>query len=84
MSKPMYPITANCNFESRGDAAGQAIHNACKAVESGRVTSADLIEAMEFLEETLTDHADSGSTVSVELCAKAEAAVVAAYNAVKE
>lgn len=84
MSKPMYPITANCNFESRDDAEGKAIHAARKAVEAGRIKDANLIEAMDALEETLTDHADSGSRESVELCAKAEARVVAAYNAVKE
>lgn len=80
MTTNSYPIIANCNFESRDDDEGRAIHEARKAAESGLTEDADLIEALESLEETLAEHAESGSEVSVKACEAAEAAVVAAWT----
>lgn len=77
--KTAYPITANCNFESRDDAEGKAIHAARKTVDSGRCDCSAVIEALEDLEGVLTDHADSGSEESVRLCGDAEQAVASAY-----
>lgn len=75
-----YGIIANCNFENRDDAAGKAIHAARKAVESRLTTDAELVAALDSLEETLAEHAESGDVNSVEACREAEAAVVAAYT----
>ena len=76
-----YPIIANCNFETRDDAEGKAIHEARKAVESGLTDDADLLSALDALEAVLTEHADNGSVSSVALCDDAEQAVVAAWTA---
>lgn len=80
MSKS-YPITRNCNFESRDDAEGKAIHAARKAVESGRCDWPCVIDAMDDLEDVLIQHADSGSEQSVRLCTEAERPVVDAFAA---
>lgn len=80
MTKKMsFPIIANCNFESRDD-EGKAIHKARKAMESGTCDWPTLFDALEDLEDTLYEHADSGDEKSVKLCASAERAVVAAWH----
>lgn len=71
-----YPIIRNCNFESRDDAEGKAIHAARKAVESGQCDWPSVIDAMEDLESVLLEHAESGSEKSMRLCNEAEQAVV--------
>lgn len=76
-----YPIINNCNFESRDDAAARAIHAARKAVESGRCDNSAVMESLDHLESVLTDHADDGGVESVQICRRAEAAVVAAWEA---
>ena len=53
-----YPIVANCNFESRDDQDGKDIHEARKAIDAGLTDDVNLVEAMEELEEALTEHAD--------------------------
>lgn len=78
-----YPIIANCNFESRDDAEGKAIHAARKAVETGRCRDAALIEALDDLESVLTDHADGGSERAVRICNEAERVVVTAWTSAK-
>jgi len=72
-----YPIIANCNYESADDTT---IHTIRKAVDAGLTENANLIEALDSLEETLTEHAESDSEVSVKACHNAEAAVLAAWT----
>ena len=79
-----FPIVSNCNFASRDDSTGRAIHRARKAVEAGRVTDERLIEALENLEDVLTEHADSQYAEQMELCRAAEREVGAAWAAIKE
>lgn len=75
-----YTTIRNCNFAPREDVVGQTIHAARKAVEAGLTTDADLIDAMDELESTLTEYADSGSAIAVEACRDAESAVIIAYT----
>lgn len=75
-----YPIIANCNFESRDDETGRAIHEIRKAIEAGLVDDESLAYAMDGLESTLEDHADSGSDRSVALCREAESDVLRAWT----
>lgn len=78
--KTAYAIMANCNFESRDDACGKAIHAARKALESGLTDDAALTEAMDRLEETLGDFADESDVESVNKCRGAERAVEDAWT----
>lgn len=75
-AKHCYGIIANCNFDAKDE-----ITLARKAVEQGKLTDADLIEALDSLEETLEEYADNGYAHAVEACRKAEAAVRTAYAA---
>ena len=58
-----YPIIANCNYESADDTT---IHQIRLAVESGLTNDADLVEAMDHLEETLSEHADDDGEIDAE------------------
>lgn len=76
-----WPIVRNCNFESRDDDDGRAIHAARKALDAGLVHDNEaLAEAMDELESVLEEHAESESCLSVEACERAEAKVVAAWT----
>jgi hypothetical protein len=82
-TKRSYPITGNCNFESRDDAIGRAIYAARKAVESGHVNDADLIVSLDNLEDTLSEYAERGDKKAVRACREAESAVSDAWAAAK-
>jgi len=75
-----YPITANCNFESRDDACGVAIHAAREAVESGLTDDTSLIESLDDLETVLMECADKDDVASRERCRGAECAVHACWT----
>ncbi len=79
-----YPITSNCNFESRDDARGRAVHAARKAVESGRITEDTLADALDRLEDVLSEYADSEYAHARELCRQAEADVQRVYDSLLE
>jgi hypothetical protein len=78
--KKTYPIIANCNFETRDDERGRAIHAARKAAEAGLTTDADLLAALDALEETLTEHAESQYADGMEACRVAERGVESAWT----
>lgn len=75
-----YPIMANCNFESRDDDQGKAVHAARVAVEAGFTSHGVLVDALDALETTLAEYADQGDPVSVDICEAAEMAVVNAWT----
>jgi hypothetical protein len=75
-----YAIIANCNFESRDDQQGQAIHAARKAIEAGLTHDAALIFSMDELEETLSEYAESDSANATACCRRAEANVARCYT----
>jgi ClpP class serine protease len=79
-----YPIIANCNFSSRDDEQGKAIHAARQAVEAGLTDDAGLIDALGDLEDTLAEYAESDSVTAVQDCRYHEAAVLTAWNVVRE
>lgn len=79
-----YPIISNCNFESRDDARGKAIHAARLALEAGLSADSDLLDAMDSLEDTLAEHAESSDVDSVDACRAAEREVERAYLAVAD
>ena len=74
-----YGIIGNCNFESRADATGRAVHAAVRAVEHGRCNDGDLVSALDSLEATLEEHATSDYTASREACREAEQAGLHAF-----
>lgn len=76
-----YPIVANCNFESRDDERGRTVHAARKAVEAGLTDDADLIAALDGLEDTLAEYAETDNTIATEACRGAERAVADAWTA---
>lgn len=78
----MYRIIRNCNFESRDDEIGQAIHAARKAVEAQRTDDAELIDALDMLEETLAEHAESQHEAGMTACREAESQVSIEWAAV--
>lgn len=73
-----YPIIANCNYEC-STGRGLRIHEARLAVDAGEV-NASLVDALDDLEVILAEHSDSGDVDSVNICTKAEIAVVRAWN----
>lgn len=77
----MHPIIDNCNFESRDDETGKAVHAANKFAQTNKKIAADsgLVEALDDLEETLGRYADRDDAESVQRCDSAEAGVAAAY-----
>ena len=82
----MHPIIDNCNFESRDDETGKAVHSANKFARVNRKISADsgLTAALDDLEDTLGLYADRDDAESAQRCASAETAVAAAYLRAKE
>lgn len=76
----MYPIMQNCNFESRNDATGQAVHAARQAAEADLTDDTALIEALESLEDVLEELADKTDTLSMRACDDAENVVAAAWT----
>lgn len=70
--KHSYPIISNCNFESRDDDTGRAIHAAAEAARAGLIDDQDMIEALDALEEMLEEHAESQHVVGMEACNAAE------------
>jgi hypothetical protein len=77
----MHPIIDNCNFESRDDETGKAVHAASRFARLHRKIAADsgLIAALDDLEETLGLCADRDDVESAQRCASAEADVAATY-----
>ena len=77
----MYPIIDNCNFESRDDETGKAVHAANKFARRNKNIAAEsgLTEALDDLEETLGRYADRDDAESAQRCASAETDVAAAY-----
>ena len=77
-----YPIIANCNYESATDTT---IHQIRLAIDAGLTDDGDLLGAMEILEETCAEHAESYSEAADKACAWAEARVLRAWtNGVRE
>lgn len=72
-----YPIIANCNYESADD---DTIHRIRIAVDKGLTDDEALVEALDDLEETLEEHAESADMLSTQACERAEAAVLAAWT----
>ncbi len=72
-----YPITENCNFESRDDAVGKAVHAAVRFAElrPSAAANSGLATALEELEETLAEWADVPTTRAADICSAAERAV---------
>ena len=75
-----YPIIANCNFESRDDDDGKAIHAARLAVEARLVDDADLIGALDELESILEECGDKADVQSGDIMDSAERDVVDAWT----
>jgi len=77
----MNAIIDNCNFESRDDETGKAVHAANRFARLHRKIAADsgLIAALDDLEETLGLYADRDDAESAQRCASAETDVAAAY-----
>jgi hypothetical protein len=71
----MYGIISNCNFD-----AADEVTLARKAVASRRLTDADLVSALDTLEETLEEYADSPYAHAAEACRAAETAVRVEYR----
>jgi hypothetical protein len=82
----MHPIIDNCNFESRDDEIGKAVHAANRFARLHRKIAADsgLIAALDDLEGTLGLYADRDDVESAQRCASTETAVAAAYLHAKE
>lgn len=76
----IFPIIANCNFESRDDARGKAIHAARKAAEAGLTDDAALLDALQSLEETLGEYAEKGDRQSIQECRAAESQVLRCWT----
>ncbi len=74
-----YPIVANCNFESRDDATGKAVHCAREAIDATLTFDCDLIDAMQDLEKTLDEYGDKFDVVSQEYCEEAEQGVASVW-----
>jgi hypothetical protein len=72
-----YPIIANCNYESSEDTA---IHEIRIAIDRVLTTDQDLLDAMEALENTLSEYACDESVDAKEACADAERDVLAAWT----
>jgi len=70
-----YGIIANCNYET-----GDPVLAATRAVESGLTDDADLVAALDALEETLGEYACNEYAHAKESCRKAERAVLAAWT----
>ena len=77
----MHPIVDNCNFESRDDETGKAVHAANKFARIYKNIAAEsgLAAALDELEETLGRYADRYDAESAQRCASAEQGVAAAY-----
>lgn len=77
-----WPIMANCNYESSD--TDRDIYDIMRRAEMGDC-SEELRDALDELESTLEEHADSGSVLSVEVCRRAERTVrdVAAGDAAR-
>lgn len=73
-----YPIIANCNFESRDDDTGRWVYAAAKAAKQGLVSD-DLLDALDALEETLTEYADDSHVAACTACRAAEERVADLY-----
>lgn len=77
----MYGIIANCNYsDDNGNADNLAISCAAKAVECGWTDDADLVAALDTLEETLAEYADNPHIHAVNACRAAERAVLKAWT----
>ena len=75
-----YPIIANCNFER-----GSEIDSARRAVEAGLTADEALVAALDGLEETLYEYADSYlAHHAVSACRSAERAVLRAWTSAIE
>lgn len=76
-----YSIIKNCNYDR-----DSAILRATKAVEKGYIAGEQfdapdaLVEALDALEETLAEHAESQRPQSVAACERAERAVERAWS----
>lgn len=80
MTATRYPTIRNCNFSSREDDRGRHVHEAILAADRG-CEDCNLIGALDDLEATLADHAESDSEESMRLCREAEEAVESAFLA---
>ena len=78
-----YPIISNCNFESRDDEQGIAVHKARLAAECGKVDDElELLVRLDDLESILHHHADKDDAESVTKCRDAEEDVYSAWTRV--
>lgn len=76
-----WPTIRNCNFAARHDDRGRHVREALTAAGRG-CEDCDLIGALDNLEATLADHAESDSEESMRLCREAEEAVESAFLAI--
>lgn len=81
MTATKYLTIRNCNFASRHDDRGRHVREALTAADRG-CEDCDMIGALDDLEATLADHAESDSEESMRLCREAEEAVEAAFLAI--
>lgn len=71
----IYGIIHNCDYES-----SDPIMQACDAVEAGLTDDADLVAALDALEEKLGEHAGDGYAYAIGACRYAEGEVLAAWT----
>ena len=78
-----FPTIHNCNFRTRDDVRGGDVWSAIVDVFEQGCDDEEVLEALESLEETLAEHAESDSETSVKACEDAEESVQAARDSMR-
>jgi hypothetical protein len=78
-----FPTIHNCNFSTRDDVRGRDVWSAIVDVFEQGCDDEEVLDALESLEETLAEHAESDSETSVEACEDAEESVQAARQSMR-
>jgi len=78
-----FPTIHNCNFSTRDDVRGGDVWSAIVDVFEQGCDDEEVLDALESLEETLTEHSESDSETSVKACEDAEESVQAARGSMR-
>ena len=78
-----FPTVHNCNFRTRDDVRGGDVWSAIVDVFEQGCDDEEVLDALESLEETLAEHAESDSETSVKACEDAEESVQAARESMR-
>jgi hypothetical protein len=78
-----FPTIHNCNFRTRDDVRGGDVWSAIVDVFEQGCDDEEVLDALESLEETLAEHAESDSETSVKACEDAEESVQAARDSMR-